>query len=132
QPGGWSRSPSEADGAPRGDEMLFRQHSKGRRPQTTDGLRSERSYDGLRLVDVRASGTASALLVCALPAPATARADSTYSMYVRAGTRRIASPITSSARSSSFLNRTHDLPMSSFLPALAHASSNQDRSVSWP
>src|SRR5262249_54922238 len=44
--------------------------------------------------------------------------------YVFAGTRRIASPITSSARSSSFLKRTHDFPMSSFLPVFAHVDWN--------
>ena len=33
-------------------------------------------------------------------------------------------PIASSGRSSSDLKRTHDLPMSSYLPALANASFN--------
>ena len=51
-------------------------------------------------------------------------AASQYSMYFFAGTRLIASPITSSAMSSSFLKRTHALPMSSFLPVLAQACRN--------
>ena len=50
------------------------------------------------------------------------RPASQCATYFFAGTRLIASPITSSARSSTFLNRTHDLPISSFLPVLAHAS----------
>ena len=40
------------------------------------------------------------------------------------GTRATASPMTSSGRSSSVLNRTHDLPMSSFLPRALNAVRN--------
>ena len=40
------------------------------------------------------------------------------------GTRATASPMTSSGRSSSDLNRTHDLPMSSFLPRALNAVRN--------
>src|SRR5271155_1695484 len=45
-------------------------------------------------------------------------------MYLLAGTRLIASPISSSARSSTFLNRRQAFPMSSFLPVRAHACRN--------
>ena len=38
------------------------------------------------------------------------------------------SPMRSSGRSSSFLNRTHDLPMSSFFPLAAYRSSNHPMS----
>ena len=46
----------------------------------------------------------------------------------RPATRAIVSPITSSGRSSSFLKRMQDLPMSSFLPVLAHARGTSARS----
>jgi len=39
--------------------------------------------------------------------------------YLSTGTREIVSPIRSSGRSSSFLKRTHDFPMSSFFPLSA-------------
>jgi len=46
-----------------------------------------------------------------------ARAAFAISTYCFMGIAPVASAITSSGRSSSFLNRMHDLPMSSFLPA---------------
>ncbi len=57
--------------------------------------------------------------------PLAASAVSQFLMNVFAGIRLMASPMTSSARSSTLLNRTHDLPISSFFPVLAQASLNQ-------
>ena len=47
-----------------------------------------------------------------------------------AGVRLMVRPTTSSATSSIRLNRTHDLPMSSFLPVFAQASRNRRCSAS--
>ncbi len=61
------------------------------------------------------------------------RAPFSYAwMYVSTGLRRMASPRTSRARSSTFLKRMQLVPMSSFLPALAQARSKARRSFSLP
>ncbi len=57
------------------------------------------------------------------------RAASQDSTYALAGTRRIAFPMTSSARSSALLKRMQALPMSSFLPVFAQDSRNRRAST---
>jgi hypothetical protein len=79
-----------------------------------------------------AAGFLAGFAACVAVFPRSARPLSYRARNASTGTRRIASPITSSGSASSDLNRTHDFPMSSFLPAFANASRNHAASSGLP